>query len=138
MIIAPHWMEMFNSVELQMLISGKGKDVDLQDLKNNTEYGGFLPTDTTIVYFWQILAEFNRDERFSFIKFVTSVPRAPLQGFRSLEPKFGIRNAGSELDRLPTASTCVNLLKLPDYRNKELLRQKLLYAINSGARFDLS
>ncbi|CDH13011.1 related to E3 ubiquitin-protein ligase HUL5 [Zygosaccharomyces bailii ISA1307] len=138
MIIAPHWMEMFNSVELQMLISGKGKDIDLQDLKDNTEYGGFLPTDTTIVHFWQILAEFNREERFSFIKFVTSVPRAPLQGFRSLEPKFGIRNAGSELDRLPTASTCVNLLKLPDYQNKELLRQKLLYAINSGARFDLS
>ncbi|CAR25746.1 hypothetical protein ZYGR_0A03150 [Zygosaccharomyces rouxii] len=138
MIIAPHWMEMFNSVELQMLISGKGKDVDLQDLKNNTEYGGFSQTDPTIRHFWQILEEFEREERFSFIKFVTSVPRAPLQGFKSLEPKFGIRNAGSELERLPTASTCVNLLKLPDYRDKELLKKKLLYAINSGARFDLS
>lgn len=138
MIIAPHWMEMFNSVELQMLISGKGKDVDLQDLKNNTEYGGFSQTDLTIKCFWQILHEFDREERFSFIKFVTSVPRAPLQGFKSLEPKFGIRNAGPDLDRLPTASTCVNLLKLPDYRDKDLLKKKLLYAVNSGARFDLS
>lgn len=138
MIIAPHWMEMFNSVELQMLISGKGKDIDLQDLKINTEYGGFTQTDPTIRHFWQILEEFDREERFSFIKFVTSVPRAPLQGFKSLEPKFGIRNAGSELERLPTASTCVNLLKLPDYRDKQLLKKKLLYAINSGARFDLS
>lgn len=138
MIIAPHWMEMFNSVELQMLISGKGKDVDLQDLKSNTEYGGFSPNDPTIRHFWQILQELNKEERFSFIKFVTSVPRAPLQGFKSLEPKFGIRNAGTEFDRLPTASTCVNLLKLPDYQDKELLRKKLLYSINSGARFDLS
>lgn len=138
MIIAPHWMEMFNSVELQMLISGGGKDIDLRDLKQNTEYGGFLETDKTITDFWAILKEFRPEERLNFIKFVTSVPRAPLQGFQSLEPKFGIRNAGRELDRLPTASTCVNLLKLPDYQNKELLREKLLYSINSGARFDLS
>lgn len=138
MIIAPHWMEMFNSVELQMLISGGGKDIDLKDLKENTEYGGYLETDETIRHFWQILAEFKPEERLNFIKFVTSVPRAPLQGFGSLEPKFGIRNAGREVDRLPTASTCVNLIKLPDYQNKSLLRQKLLYSINSGARFDLS
>lgn len=138
LVIAPHWMEMFNSVELQMLISGGGKDIDLKDLKDNTEYGGYLGTDKSIEDFWEILREFSPQERLKFIKFVTSVPRAPLQGFASLEPKFGIRNAGRELDRLPTASTCVNLLKLPDYQNKELLRQKLLYAINSGARFDLS
>ncbi|QLG72445.1 hypothetical protein HG535_0D01530 [Zygotorulaspora mrakii] len=138
MVIAPHWMEMFNSVELQMLISGGGKDIDLKDLRDNTEYGGYLDTDKSIQAFWEILKEFSPEERLNFIKFVTSVPRAPLQGFGSLEPKFGIRNAGGELDRLPTASTCVNLLKLPDYQNKELLRRKLLYAINSGARFDLS
>lgn len=138
MIIAPHWMEMFNSVELQMLISGGGKDIDLVDLKNNTEYGGFLEKDKTINDFWTILQEFKPEERLNFIKFVTSVPRAPLQGFQSLEPKFGIRNAGRDLERLPTASTCVNLLKLPDYQDKELLRDKLLYSINSGARFDLS
>lgn len=138
MIIAPHWMEMFNSVELQMLISGGGKDIDLSDLRNNTEYGGYLETDPTIADFWSILQEFKPQDRLNFIKFVTSVPRAPLQGFKSLEPRFGIRNAGRDLERLPTASTCVNLLKLPDYQDKELLRQKLLYSINSGARFDLS
>ncbi|QLL30447.1 hypothetical protein HG536_0A02640 [Torulaspora globosa] len=138
MIIAPHWMEMFNSVELQMLISGGGKDIDLADLKANTEYGGYQETDKTINDFWSILQELESQERLNFIKFVTSVPRAPLQGFRSLEPRFGIRNAGRDLERLPTASTCVNLLKLPDYQDKELLRQKLLYSINSGARFDLS
>jgi len=32
----------------------------------------------------------------------------------------------------------VNLLKLPDYQNKQLLKEKLLYAINAGAGFDLS
>jgi ubiquitin-protein ligase E3 C len=32
----------------------------------------------------------------------------------------------------------MNLLKLPPYRKKDLLRRKLLYAINAHAGFDLS
>jgi ubiquitin-protein ligase E3 C len=39
---------------------------------------------------------------------------------------------------LPTSSTCVNQLKLPPYKNKAQMREKLLYAAKSGAGFDLS
>ncbi|KAK6117789.1 hypothetical protein DH2020_048461 [Rehmannia glutinosa] len=42
------------------------------------------------------------------------------------------------LDRLPTSATYMNLLKLPPYRSKQQMEQKLLYAINSDAGFDLS
>ncbi|AMD20052.1 HCL099Cp [Eremothecium sinecaudum] len=137
-IIPSHWIEMFSSTELSNLIAGEARDIDLADLKSNVSYGDYLDTDPTIRYLWEILAEFSPEERCKFIKFTTSVPRAPLLGFQMLNPKFGIRNAGSDATRLPTASTCVNLLKLPDYQNKELLRQKLLYALNSESRFDLS
>jgi hypothetical protein len=34
------------------------------------------------------------------------------RGFKELVPNFAIRDAGSDSDRLPTASTCVNLLKV--------------------------
>jgi len=43
-----------------------------------------------------------------------------------------------ETKRLPTASTCFNLLKLPNFRNKKVLREKLLFSIRSGAGFELS
>lgn len=51
--------------------------------------------------------------------------------------------SGSEQDkealtRLPTASTCMNLLKLPPYQSTETLREKLRYAIAAGAGFELS
>ena len=51
--------------------------------------------------------------------------------------------AGSVLDdasteRLPTASTCINLLKLPPYRSAGAIRDKLLYAVKNVAGFDLS
>ena len=46
--------------------------------------------------------------------------------------------ARKDEDRLPTASTCMNLLKLPAYLSSKNLKDKLLYAINSGAGFELS
>ena len=36
---------------------------------------------------------------------------------------------------LPTANTCMNVLRLPDYKNKKVLKEKLLYAINAKAGF---
>lgn len=45
---------------------------------------------------------------------------------------------GQDVDRLPSASTCHNTLKLPNYRRAGTMREKLLYAIQSGAGFELS
>ena len=97
-------------------------------------------------------------------KFVTSSARPPLLGFASLNPQFTIRSieseeedgtiydasikgffktmlnigAGKETMRLPTSSTCFNLLKLPNYAKKSTLRDKLKYAITSNSGFELS
>ncbi|CAI5759573.1 unnamed protein product [Candida verbasci] len=138
-IISKNWLKMFDANELQMLISGNEENnVNIMDWQNNVEYGGYLENDLTVQLFWNCVEEMSMDEKFKLIKFVTSVNRAPLLGFGALNPKFGIRNGGRDISRLPTASTCVNLLKLPDYQNKEILREKLLYAINTEAGFDLS
>lgn len=58
--------------------------------------------------------------------------------FQELYPAFCIHNGGSDLDRLPTASTCMNLLKLPEFYDENLMRSKLLYAIECAAGFELS
>lgn len=137
-VIKPYWLLLFNPFELQTLISGDDDAIDIDDLQRNVEYGGFLESDQTVHDLFTILREFDRTDRGKFVKFVTSSPKQPLLGFKELNPKFGIRNSGSDTSRLPTASTCVNLLKIPDYRDKELLREKLLYSINSKAGFDLS
>lgn len=54
-----------------------------------------------------------------------------------------VQMAGGVLDetaqeRLPSSSTCINLLKLPPYRSAEAVRDKLLFAIRNVAGFDLS
>lgn len=116
------------------------RPIDILDLQRNTVYGGWEGEEShpTIQAFWRVAASLNKEERSQLVRFVTSCARPPLLGFTELNPKFAIRNAGNDQARLPTASTCVNLIKLPEYTNERNLRDKLLYAINSQAGFDLS
>jgi ubiquitin-protein ligase E3 C len=135
---------MFNQSELQTLIGGDASEIDVEDLRQNTQYGGVYQIGDdglehpTVRLFWKVMKELDDSDRRKVLKYVTSTPRAPLLGFSQLNPRFSIRDAGSDETRLPSTSTCVNLLKLPRYATATILRQKLLYAVNSGAGFDLS
>jgi len=138
-MIDPNWLRMFNQQELQILIGGVNSDIDLEDLRGSTNYGGvYDDNNPTIQTFWKVLNTFTQEQRQSLLRFATSCSRPPLLGFKELSPKFSISPSGDDQARLPTASTCVNLLKLPMYTNEQILKQKLLQAINSGAGFNLS
>ena len=45
---------------------------------------------------------------------------------------------GKDVERLPSASTCFNMLKLPNFKREGTMRDKVLTAIRSNAGFDLS
>ncbi|KAG2082638.1 HECT-domain-containing protein [Suillus cothurnatus] len=112
-MIDPKWLRMFNQQELQILLGGVNAPVDVQDLRVHTQYGGLYDNDEpTIQTFWKVLEDFDQEQRRLFLRFVTSCSRPPLLGFKQLSPLFAIRDAGSDEDRLPTSSTCVNLLKV--------------------------
>lgn len=135
---------MFNQSELQTLIGGDSSEIDVADLRRNTLYGGVYvigddgQEHPTVRMFWEVMQAFSDVDRRKVLKYVTSTPRAPLLGFDQLNPRFSVRDSGNEQTRLPSTSTCVNLLKLPIYTNAKVLREKLLYAINAGAGFNLS
>ncbi|KAI8346171.1 hypothetical protein BD560DRAFT_450527 [Blakeslea trispora] len=137
-IIDIKWLRMFNQQELQVLLGGASVPINLTDLRAHTVLAGYRDHDITVQYFWRALESFDNELRMKFVKFVTSCSRPPLLGFKELVPQFCLRNAGMDDERLPTSSTCVNLLKLPSYTSYEILREKLLYAINADAGFDLS
>ncbi|ORX47515.1 HECT-domain-containing protein [Hesseltinella vesiculosa] len=137
-IIDPKWLRMFNQQEAQILMGGAAVPIDLGDLRRNTTYASYDDTDPTIQYLWQALNEFSNNDRMKFVKFVTSCARPPILGFKELQPPLCIRKAGDDETRLPTSSTCVNLLKLPAYTSYQVLKEKLLYSINAHAGFDLS
>jgi hypothetical protein len=43
-----------------------------------------------------------------------------------------------DVQRLPTASTCFNVLKLPNFKRLDTMKAKLRTAIYAGAGFELS
>ncbi|CAG2202036.1 UBE3B [Mytilus edulis] len=163
-VINSDWLLILSAPELQKLISGDNAELDIQDLRRNTQYyGGYHNNHKVINWMWDILGkDFNREEKGLFLKFVTSCSKPPLLGFSNLEPPFSVRcvevsddqdtgdTVGSVLKgffnirkrdpvgRLPTSSTCFNLLKLPNYQKKSTLREKLRYAISSNTGFELS
>lgn len=163
-IIDLDWLSMFSTAEFQRLISGDESPIDLQDLRKYTKYfGGFHSGHRVICWLWDILEkDFSPEELRLFLKFVTSCSKPPLLGFANLEPPFTIRcvevsddqdlgdTVGSvvrgflairrsdPVDRLPTSSTCFNMLKLPNYQRRSTLKEKLRYAIRSSPGFELS
>ena len=150
-VVDKAWLSIFSPGELQQLISGgKGLRLDVNDLREHVKLvGGFTATSRTVELLWEILEEMSQDDQEKFLQFCTGSSRPPLLGFRSLNPPFSLRNTdegggGSalnylvDIDRLPSASTCFNLLKLPPYKSKSNFKEKLLQAIRSGTGFELS
>ena len=155
-VVPTGWLRLFNRPELQRLVSGDDVAIDVTDLKRHSKYaGGYNELSPTIRDLWSVISDFNRADRALFLKFVTSCSKPPLLGFAHLHPAFTIQCVASdggeipsvlaffgmgrkETSRLPTASTCFNLLKLPNFKSKKVLREKLLYAIKSESGFDLS
>jgi ubiquitin-protein ligase E3 C len=138
---------MFNAREMQSVLGGELRPLNLVDLKNNVNYaGGYHESQPYIHMFWEVVEELSAEEQGDFLKFITSCSRQPLLGFGTLSPKIGIQEVPmrypddppNSSPRLPSASTCFNLLKLPRYTSKEMLREKLKYAITSHAGFELS
>ena len=153
-IISPVWVRLFSTIEIQKLISGDDTAINITALKSIMQYsGGYHTSQPYVQQFWEVLEEMSPSHQRLFLKFTTSCSRQPLLGFSSLVPIPcihqvrlipNVENNGSnsnsniEDQRLPTASTCMNLLKLPNYGSKEILRKKLLYSIEAGAGFELS
>ena len=144
------WLNMFTPAELRLLISGnRTGSMDIADMAANCEYsGGYAADHPVIRTFWNVMREIAPDEQRQVLKFITSCSNTPLLGFSHLEPRLVIHRSGTagtdapdstaDLTRLPTAATCMNLLKLPPYTSKDMLKSKLLYAVQSNSGFDLS
>ena len=135
-LVSSDLIAIFSPRELELLISGL-PDIDVHDLKQNTDYVGWKATDREIGWFWNAVYSLSRNEKAAFLQFVTGSSKVPLAGFGELPgmrgvQKFNIHKAGGSSGALMSAHTCFNSLDLPVYKSEEELRQKLLYAINEG------
>ena len=136
--IVPHdVIAILNPSELELLISGT-PDIDVEDLRANTEYQGYAPSAPQVRWFWEVVRELTEEDRARLLMFVTGTSKVPLDGFKALQgisgpQRFQIHKAYGGGHRLCSAHTCFNQLDLPEYGTKEELRDRLLFAIREGS-----
>lgn len=129
-------ISIFHDKELELLISGL-PDIDLDDMRANTEYSGYSAGSPVIQWFWEVVQNLSKEDKARLLQFVTGTSKVPLEGFSALQgisgsQKFQIHMAYGSPDHLPSAHTCFNQLDLPEYPSKEHLEERLLLAIHEA------
>lgn len=127
-------LAIFLPEELQSILCGQEyKPWSTEYLKSCCSFAnGYDASSKAIAFLFEILSTFNASEQRKFIKFVSGTPRLPIGGLESLSPRLTISKYSTEDIRLPSASTCYNLLHLPEYSSLEKTREKLMYVLSEG------
>jgi len=128
----------FEADELDLLLNGSREkwlpSVIVEYLKFDH---GYTRNSRAVGFLLEILCELSPQDVSTFLKFVTGSPRLPVGGLARLTPRLTIvqkrPEEGVSPDAyLPSVMTCANYVKLPDYSSKEVMRERLLTAINEG------
>lgn len=132
-------LALFTWRELLTLVCGK-PTVDVDLLRRRTIYGdGCQATDPHIAYFWDVLGEFSDEQKSSFLRFVWGRSRLPTHAadFTQDFKISGLPKAAGRADvYLPIAHTCFFSIDLPMYSSREVMKDKLLYAITHCQSID--
>jgi HECT-domain (ubiquitin-transferase) len=88
-----------------------------------------------IDWFWSIVRELSTEYKRRLLTFVTATDRIPVSGLESVT--FKIQRNGVAIDdkRLPGSHTCYQTLMLPPYSSKEIMREKLMIALDNDRGF---
>uniref|UniRef100_K3WXK9 HECT-type E3 ubiquitin transferase n=1 Tax=Globisporangium ultimum (strain ATCC 200006 / CBS 805.95 / DAOM BR144) TaxID=431595 RepID=K3WXK9_GLOUD len=147
-----HFLRVFDVEELEQMFSDTSVGSSMWDregheLREHTVCDhGYTPESKAIGDLIAILCDFTMEEQRLFVRFVTGANRLPVGGLAKLEPKLtvvrkltesstGTSDDGGFLSSdavLPSASTCTNYLKLPEYSTREVMKERLLYCIHEG------
>ncbi|KAJ6661566.1 hypothetical protein lerEdw1_013805 [Lerista edwardsae] len=128
-------LQLFQPSELQAMVIGN-TNYDWKELEKNTEYKGeYWAEHPTIKFFWEVFHELPLEKKKQFLLFLTGSDRIPILGMKSLS--LVIQPTGGGDEYLPVSHTCFNLLDLPKYTDKEILKSKLIQAIDHYEGFNL-
>ena len=131
-------LEFFHQQELMEMVVGI-QDYDFNELRKGAEYlGEYYPNHPVIQNFWIVFNEFDLTNKKKFRVFLTGTDRVPITGIRSLKIKIQPVSGGVNNEHLPVAHTCFNLLDLPRYPTKEMMKQKVEQAISYSSGFGLA
>jgi E3 ubiquitin-protein ligase TRIP12 len=131
----------FGVDELDSLLCGSMQDHqpwDRQTILENSKFDhGYSASSRAVGYLVEVLTELTPEQRRKFLKFATGSTRLPPRGFKDMNPKLTfvrkeVDPSASPDDYMPSVNTCFGYLKLPEYSSKEMLKKRLVFAIDHG------
>ncbi|CAM9132689.1 unnamed protein product [Chrysoparadoxa australica] len=137
-VIPEALLSVFDFQELELLMCGL-PTLDLDDWKQHTDYTGEFArkgaAHKVVKWFWEVLEEFDDEQKARLLQFVTGTSGVPSQGFSVLQGndgnirKFTVNGASLDGGLFPRAHTCFNRIDLPVYAKREDTKQYLSLAI---------
>ena len=132
-------LPLFTPQEIEQLVSGTST-VDVALLRQCTDYEDLSPDCQLVRNFWEVLEGMTPEQHTLFLRFVWARSRMPASA-QDLPMNFKLQSGqGAAREKpdsyLPHAQTCFFSLSLPNYSTKDILRAKLLYAINNSPTMD--
>lgn len=125
-----------SSEEFNRLINGeRGLQWDSQSILHTIRADhGYSQRSPQVLWLTEVFSELDSAHKTRLIQFLTGASQLPSGGWANLRPALTVvcRSSDDPDQSLPTVMTCANYLKLPRYSSKEILRDKLLVAIEEG------
>ncbi|XP_029424926.1 probable E3 ubiquitin-protein ligase HERC3 isoform X3 [Nannospalax galili] len=129
-------LELFQPSELRAMMVGNS-NYNWEELEETAIYkGDYSASHPTVKIFWETFHEFPLEKKKKFLLFLTGSDRIPIYGMASLQ--IVIQSTATGEEYLPVAHTCYNLLDLPKYSSKEILRARLTQALDNYEGFSLA
>ncbi|PFH61374.1 hypothetical protein XA68_17552 [Ophiocordyceps unilateralis] len=119
---------------LQSMVEGI-QEIDVSELRRYARYVGWDASHHAVKDLWSVVKRFDDRMKRKLLEFVTASERIPVGGMRNLQ--FVVQRNGEEDEggHLPTAYTCYGTLLLPEYKDKEVLRERLTMALENAQGF---
>ena len=118
-------VRLWTAQELELAVCGS-PEIPVSVIRDNARFE--ISADSPRVKFlWEALEEMTNEERSLFLRFVSGRARPPV--------RIKLQDGGSR-GGFPRAATCFNSIQLPNYDSKELMLERLLYAIYNTKTID--
>ncbi|XP_075057981.1 putative E3 ubiquitin-protein ligase HERC6 isoform X2 [Mixophyes fleayi] len=128
-------LSFFQPNELMYLVAGH-PNYNWTVFEQNTNYiGKYSRNHPTITMFWKVFHKLPLDKKKGFLYFLTGNDKIPVFGIEKTIMKISSFGVPHET-YLPEAQTCTQLLLLPEYSKIEVLRNKLILAIENNKGFN--
>ncbi|KAL0941772.1 hect domain protein [Colletotrichum truncatum] len=131
----PKALQLLTPSLLQSVVEGV-QEIDIPELRRYTRYVGWDASHRSVRDFWSIVKRYDEKMKRRLLEFVTASDRVPVGGMKNLQ--FVVQRNGEEEGEgghLPTAYTCYGTLLLPEYKDKEVLRERLSMALENAQGF---